>query len=90
MEEGTRRRWAGGRGGSELCEVRRCSAAPWVVVARLLVRLASTRLLRRFRRVAYRQGQEMVLASEHLRGAGAQTGGAQDADGRGKGRRGVG
>ena len=40
-------------------------------VRRLLVRLASTRLLRRFRRVAYRQGQEMVLASEHLRGAGA-------------------
>jgi len=40
-------------------------------VRRLLVRLASTRLLRRFRRVAYRQGQEMVQASEHLRGAGA-------------------
>jgi len=40
-------------------------------VRRLLVRLASTRLLRRFRRLAYRQGQEMVLASAHLRGAGA-------------------
>ncbi|AMR27625.1 hypothetical protein A0257_11310 [Hymenobacter psoromatis] len=40
-------------------------------VRRLLVRLASTRLLRRFRRQAYRQGQEMVLASEHLQGAGA-------------------
>jgi uncharacterized protein (TIRG00374 family) len=40
-------------------------------VRRLLVRLASTRLLRRFRHVAYRQGKEMVLASAHLRGAGA-------------------
>ena len=39
-------------------------------VRRLLVRLTSTRLLRRFRRPAYRQGQEMVLASAHLRGAG--------------------
>ena len=40
-------------------------------VRRLLVRLASLRVLRRFRRLAYRQGQEMVLASAHLRGAGA-------------------
>lgn len=41
-------------------------------VRRLLVRLASARGLRRFRRLAYRQGQEMVLASAHLRGAGAR------------------
>jgi len=40
-------------------------------VRRLLVRLTSLRGLRRFRRTAYRQGQEMVLASAHLRGAGA-------------------
>jgi uncharacterized membrane protein YbhN (UPF0104 family) len=40
-------------------------------VRRLLVRLSSLRVLRRFRRLAYRQGQEMVLASAHLRGAGA-------------------
>ena len=39
-------------------------------VRRLLVRLASVRGLRRFRRLAYRQGQEMVNASNHLRGAG--------------------
>lgn len=41
-------------------------------VRRLLVRLASVRGLRRFRRLAYRQGQEMVSASAHLRGAGAR------------------
>ncbi len=40
-------------------------------VRRLLVRLTSLRVLRRFRRLAYRQGQEMVSASAHLRGAGA-------------------
>jgi uncharacterized protein (TIRG00374 family) len=40
-------------------------------VRRLLVRLTSVRGLRRFRRLAYRQGQEMVLASAQLRGAGA-------------------
>ncbi|MFD1467283.1 YbhN family protein [Hymenobacter caeli] len=40
-------------------------------VRRLLVRLASARGLRRFRRQAYGQGQQMVLASAHLRGAGA-------------------
>ncbi len=39
-------------------------------VRRLLVRLASLRGLRRFRRLAYRQGQEMVNASAHLRDAG--------------------
>ena len=39
-------------------------------VRRLLVRLSSTRLLRRFRRAAYRHGQEMVNASTQLRGAG--------------------
>jgi uncharacterized protein (TIRG00374 family) len=39
-------------------------------VRRLLVRLASFRALRRFRRVAYRHGQEMVNASVQLRGAG--------------------
>jgi len=41
-----------------------------VSVRRLLVRLTSLRLLRRFRRLAYRQGQEMVNASHQLRGAG--------------------
>jgi len=41
-----------------------------VSVRRLLVRLASVRGLRRFRRTAYRHGQEMVNASAHLRGAG--------------------
>ncbi|MFD1871196.1 lysylphosphatidylglycerol synthase transmembrane domain-containing protein [Hymenobacter bucti] len=41
-----------------------------VSVRRLLVRLASFRMLRRFRRTAYRHGQEMVNASAHLRGAG--------------------
>ena len=39
-------------------------------VRRLLVRLASLRALRRFRRTAYRHGQEMVNASVQLRGAG--------------------
>ena len=39
-------------------------------VRRLLVRLASFRALRRFRRTAYRHGQEMVTASAQLRGAG--------------------
>ena len=41
-----------------------------ISVRRLLVRLASFRVLRRFRRTAYRHGQEMVNASAHLRGAG--------------------
>jgi len=41
-----------------------------ISVRRLLVRLASFRVLRRFRRVAYRHGQEMVNASAQLRGAG--------------------
>ena len=41
-------------------------------VRRLLVRLSSVRALRRFRRTAYRHGQEMVLASAQLRGAGAR------------------
>ena len=40
-------------------------------VRRLLVRLTSLGWLRRFRRLAYRQGQEMVNASVQLRGAGA-------------------
>ena len=40
-------------------------------VRRLLVRLTSGRWLRRFRPLAYRQGQEMVNASRQLRGAGA-------------------
>jgi len=40
-------------------------------VRRLLVRLASAGWLRRFRPLAYRQGQEMVRASAQLRGAGA-------------------
>jgi uncharacterized protein (TIRG00374 family) len=40
-------------------------------VRRLLVRLSSFRALRRFRRTAYRHGQEMVNASVQLRGAGA-------------------
>jgi len=39
-------------------------------VRRLLVRLASLRALRRFRRKAYRHGQEIVNASAQLRGAG--------------------
>ena len=40
-------------------------------VRRLLVRLTSARWLRRFRPLAYRQGQVMVQASAQLRGAGA-------------------
>ncbi|WP_241738092.1 lysylphosphatidylglycerol synthase transmembrane domain-containing protein [Hymenobacter polaris] len=39
-------------------------------VRRLLVRVSSIRALRRFRRTAYRHGQEMVNASVQLRGAG--------------------
>ena len=39
-------------------------------VRRLLVRLFSFRILRRWRRKAYRHGQEMVLASVQLRGNG--------------------
>ncbi|MGI4872283.1 MAG: lysylphosphatidylglycerol synthase transmembrane domain-containing protein [Janthinobacterium lividum] len=42
-----------------------------IAVRRLLVRLTSVRLLQRFRRAAYRQGQEIVTASGQLRGAGA-------------------
>ena len=43
-----------------------------VAVRRLLVRLASVRVLRRFRPAFYRQGQEIVSASGQLRGAGAR------------------
>lgn len=39
-------------------------------VRRLLVRLFSFKVLRRWRRTAYRHGLEMVRASEHLRGNG--------------------
>ena len=39
-------------------------------VRRLLVRLFSARVLRRWRRAAYRHGQELVLASAQLRGNG--------------------
>ncbi|MBF9238557.1 flippase-like domain-containing protein [Hymenobacter sp. BT683] len=42
---------------------------PWAV-RRLLVRLFSLPILRRWRRKAYRHGQEMVLASMQLRGNG--------------------
>ncbi|RZK44540.1 MAG: flippase-like domain-containing protein, partial [Hymenobacter sp.] len=41
-------------------------------VRRLLVRVSSLRLLRRFRARAYRHGQELVSASAQLRGAGAR------------------